>query len=279
VSAGSRDRLLERRVLGQCGFDVPVVGMGTWKTFDIGPNDEPYAAAIVDQAIAGGSNFFDSSPMYGRAERVLGGALEKQRERALVATKLWTPSAAEGRRQAVDALRWFGDVVDLYQVHNLVNWRAQLDLLDELKSQGKVRAIGATHYQVAAFDELIDVMRLGRIAAIQIPYNPRQREVERAVLPLAADLGLGVVVVRPFGEGTLVRRSPSEKELHPLAEFGVRTWPQALLKWVLSDHRCHVAIPATLNERHLAENIAAGSPPWFGPDERDYVATLATTRV
>ena len=270
---------MERRQLGQCGFDVPVVGMGTWKTFDIGRNDEGYAGAIVSQAIAGGSNFFDSSPMYGCAEGVLGRALERQRDRALVATKIWTPSAEEGRRQAESALQFFGGVVDLYQVHNLVNWRAQLDLLDELKARGAVRAIGATHYQASAFGELEDVMQIGRIGAIQIPYNPRQREVERRILPLAHDLNLGVVVMRPFGEGSLVQRSPSSAELRRLEPFGVRTWPQALLKWVLSDRRCHVAIPATLDERHLADNIAAGSEPWFGPEERDYVAMLATTRV
>ena len=261
-------------MLGQCGFDVPVVGMGTWKTFDVGPDDEGGARAIVTQAIDGGANFFDSSPMYGRAESVLGRALEGRRGQALVATKIWTPSASEGRQQAEAALRYYGGVVDLYQVHNLVNWRAQLDLLDELKARGAVRAIGATHHRAAAFDELIDVMQTGRIAAIQIPYNPRQREVEQRVLPLAAELGLGVVVMRPFAEGSLVQRSPDAAALRPLEAFGVRTWAQALLKWVLSDRRCHVAIPATLDERHLADNIAAGSPPWFGAEERDYIASL-----
>jgi aryl-alcohol dehydrogenase-like predicted oxidoreductase len=270
---------MERRMLGNCGFDVPVIGMGTWKTFDIGPNDEGYAAAIVTEAIAGGANFFDSSPMYGRAEAVLGHALERQRDRALVATKIWTPSPAESRKQTDAALRYYGGVVDLYQVHNLVNWRAQLDLLEALKARGAVRAIGATHYQWSAFGELEDVMQTGRIGAIQIPYNPRQREVERRILPLAEDLNLGVVVMRPFGEGALVQRSPDTAALRPLEAFGVRTWPQALLKWVLSDRRCHVAIPATLNHQHLADNIAAGSTPWFGPDEREYVATLATARV
>ena len=265
---------MERRQLGNCGFDVPVVGMGTWKTFDIGVDDEGDARTIVAQAIDGGANFFDSSPMYGRAEGVLGRALEGRRHQALVATKIWTPSASEGRQQAEAALRCYGGVVDLYQVHNLVNWREQLDLLDELKAQGAVRAIGATHYRPAAFDELIEVMQTGRIAAIQIPYNPRQRDVERRVLPLAAELGLGVVVMRPFAEGSLVQRSPDAGALRPLEAFGVRTWAQALLKWVLSDRRCHVAIPATLDERHLADNIAAGSPPWFGAEQREYIASL-----
>jgi aryl-alcohol dehydrogenase-like predicted oxidoreductase len=267
---------MERRALGNCGFDVPVVGMGTWKTFDVtGARDEAHAATIVRRALDGGANFFDSSPMYGQAERVLGAALEGQRDRALVATKIWTPSKHEGRRQAEAALEFFGNRIDPYQVHNLVNWREQLDLLEDLKARGVVRAIGATHYQPSALGELMDVMKSGRIGTIQVPYNPNQREVERAVLPLADDLGLGVVVMRPFGEGSLLRRSPGESHLRPLREFGVRTWPQALLKWVLSDRRCHVAIPATFDAHHLDDNIAAGSEPWVGQTERDYVDSLA----
>lgn len=119
-------------------------------------------------------------------------------------------------------------------------------------------------------------MQTKRISAIQIPYNPQERDVERVLLPLAADLGLGVVVMRPFGEGSLLRQPPSEGELRPLAAFGVHTWPQALLKWVLSDPRCHVAIPATSKPERMRENAAAGDPPWFGPEERAYVARLAS---
>jgi diketogulonate reductase-like aldo/keto reductase len=165
--------------------------------------------------------------------------------------------------------------VDLYQVHNLVNWRAQLDELERRRTNGVVVAIGATHYSASAFGELADVMKTGRISAIQIPYNPRQREVERAILPLAADLGLGVVVMRPFGEGALLRRVPSDEELKCFASFGVRTWPQALLKWILSDVRCHVAIPATSKPERMTENAAAGNPPWFDAEERAYVVRLA----
>jgi len=138
-----------------------------------------------------------------------------------------------------------------------------------------VVAIGATHYQAPAFEELQAVMRTGRITAIQIPYNPIQREVEDTVLPLAADLDLGVVVMRPFAERGLLRRMPTEAELAPLAAFGVRTWPQALLKWILSDPRCHVAIPATSKPHRMTENAAAGNPPWFGAAEREYVSRLA----
>jgi aryl-alcohol dehydrogenase-like predicted oxidoreductase len=117
-------------------------------------------------------------------------------------------------------------------------------------------------------------MRTGRIQAVQVPYNPREREVERLILPLAAELGLGVVLMRPFGEGELMRRPPAPAALEPLAAFGVRTWAQALLKWGLSDPRCHVSIPATSRPERAAENAAAGQPPWFGKEERALVEKL-----
>ena len=270
---------MEIRTLGNSGLHVPVIGMGTWNTFDVrGGKDEAHARRVVDAALDDGANFFDSSPMYGEAERVLGAALEGRRERAIVATKIWSSSSNEGRRQADTALRFFAGRVDLYQVHNLVNWREQLELLESLKAQGKVTAIGATHYQAAAFEQLETVMRTGRIAAIQIPYSPAQREVEKRILPLAADLNLGVILMRPLAEGALMRRTPEESALAPLARFGVTTWSQALLKWGLSDERCHIAIPATFNLDHMRQNAAAGQPPWFDPDTRERVARLATGR-
>lgn len=267
---------METRILGSSGLTVPVVGMGTWRTFDVqGSKAEQNARAVVDRALESGATFFDSSPMYGRAEEVLGRTLTGQRERALVATKVWTPSSSEGRLQADRALSYFGGWIDLYQIHNLVNWPGHLPVLEALRDEGSITAIGATHYQEAAFDELATVMKTGRVSAIQIPYNPVQRKVERVILPLAVELGLGVIVMRPFGEGSLLRSSPPASALTGLAQFGVTTWPQALLKWGLSDPRCHVTIPATSRPERMTENAAAGQPPWFGPAERDYVARLA----
>jgi aryl-alcohol dehydrogenase-like predicted oxidoreductase len=267
---------VEIRRLGRSGLQVPVVGMGTWQTFDVrGDVAERNAAAVVDVALDSGATFFDSSPMYGEAERVLGGALEGRRDRALVATKVWARTVREGEQQIGRALGYFGGRVDLYQVHNLVSWRDHLTVLERLREQASVVAIGATHYSSAAFGELAEVMRTGRISAVQIPYNPGEREVEEEILPLAADLGLGVVVMRPLGQGRLVRRPPKPSELEPLRPFGVRAWPQALLKWILSDPRCHVAIPATSSPEHMAEDAAAGDPPWFGPEERELVSRLA----
>jgi aryl-alcohol dehydrogenase-like predicted oxidoreductase len=267
---------LEERPLGRTGPAVPVVGMGTWQTLDVrGAAAEARAREIVHEALDAGVRFMDSSPMYGEAERVLGESLDGRRDEALVATKVWTPDPAEGEAQVDRALGWYGGRVDLYQVHNLTAWREQLATLERRRDAGEVRIIGATHYSPSAFGELAGVMRTGRIEAIQVPYNPHEREVERQILPLAEELGLGVVVMRPLGGGGLVRRAPAESELAPLREYGVETWAQALLKWVLSDRRCTVAIPATSRPGRMGENAAAGAPPWFDEDARALVARLA----
>lgn len=266
---------MERRPLGNSGLVVPVIGVGTWRAFAApSQHAQARATALVDQALTNGANFFDSSPMYGAAERVLGDALHDRRAAAIVATKLWADSLAEARGQLAAALSFFGGRVDLYQAHNLTNWRENLGLLEQARADGQITAIGATHYNPRAFDELRTVMETGRIATIQIPYNPWEREVERVILPLAADLGLGVIVMRPFGEGSLLHRPPSAAALEPLAAFGVHTWAQALLKWILSDPHCHVAIPATSKPERMQENAGAGAPPWFGPEERAYVAHM-----
>lgn len=267
---------MEHRTLGKSGLQVPVVGMGTWRTFDVrGEPAMKNARAIVDTALTTGVNFFDSSPMYGAAESVLGELLRGRRDQALIATKVWASTRSEGLAQVKRALSLFNNCIDLYQIHNLVNWLEHLGLLERLHESGQVRAIGATHYSSSAFRELRKVMQTGRISVIQIPYNPLEREVEQDILPLAADLGLGVVIMRPFAEGSLMRRIPSEEALKPLYPFGVTTWGQALLKWILSDPRCHVAIPATTRPQRIIENAVASSPPWFGPEERALVTRLA----
>lgn len=250
--------------------------MGTWQTFDVrGDEAERNSRSIVDAALQSGANFFDSSPMYGEAERVLGACVKDRRDQALIATKIWAQSTGEGREQIRRAFEFFAGRVDLYQIHNLLLWREHLPVLERLHDEGSVRAIGATHYKASAFAELKRVMQTGRITAIQIPYNPFEREVEHEILPLAADLGMGVIVMRPLGGGNLARRSPAQAELQPLKRFGINTWAQALLKWILSDERCHVAIPATSHASRMTENAAAGDPPWFGPEERKLVARLA----
>jgi diketogulonate reductase-like aldo/keto reductase len=256
---------MEERRLG------PVVGLGTWNTFGA---DMVLAGRVVAAALDAGVRVFDSSPMYRGAEASLGAALDGRRDDATVATKIWSQSAEEGREQYRRQLEWFGRV-DVQQIHNLAAWREQLAWLEPERDEGRVSKLGVTHYAVSAFGELAEAIRTKRFDVVQLPYNPHEREVERELLPLAADLGIAVIVMRPLGEGSLVRRSPSEAALEPLRSFGVETWGQALLKWVLSDERVDVAIPATSRPERPAENAAAGMPPWYGPEERALVERLA----
>jgi diketogulonate reductase-like aldo/keto reductase len=258
---------VEERRLG------PVVGLGTYRTFE---SDLASAREVVDATLASGGRVFDSSPMYGAAEATLGGALGERRRQATVATKIWTSSVEEGRAQYAAQRGFFGRV-DLEQVHNLVAWEEHLPWLEEEKREGRIDRIGVTHWSAGAFGELERALRTGRFDVVQLPLNPGERESEQRLLPLADELGIPVVVMSPFG-GTgapLLRHRPSEGELEPLRAFGVDTWPQALLKWTLSDLRVDLVIPATRHAERARENAAAGEPPWFGPAERTHVARLA----
>jgi diketogulonate reductase-like aldo/keto reductase len=256
---------MEERHLG------PVVGLGTWRTFD---GDEHLARRVVGAAHEAGSRLVDTSPMYGGAERALAAALEARREDVVVATKIWANSADEGRRQLDAQLGWYRRV-DVEQIHNLVLWREHLPMLERERDAGRVGRIGVTHFSASAFGELAEALRTRRFDAVQLPLNPGERECERELLPLAAELGIPVIVMRPLGAGALVGRPPRAEALEALRPFGVETWAQALLKWALSDPRVDVVIPATSRPERTAENAAAGSPPWFGREERALVERLA----
>jgi diketogulonate reductase-like aldo/keto reductase len=256
---------MEERRLG------PVVGLGTWRTFG---GDRETARAVVSAALDAGCRIVDSSPMYGEAEASLSEALGGRRDEACVATKIWSGSQDESRAQYEAQLGWFGRV-ELEQVHNLVAWREHLPWLEAEKAAGRVGRIGVTHYDPGAFGELAAALRTGRFDAVQLPLNPRRREAERELLPLAAELGVAVLVMQPLGAGSLVGSAPSEQDLAPLHDFGVETWAQALLKWALSDERVDAVIPGTKRPERARENARAGEPPWFGADERAYVERLA----
>lgn len=269
---------MERRTLGRTGLVSGVIGLGTWQTFDVSLTSHADMAVrqeIVRTAIEAGMNLFDSSPMYGRAEAVLGRTLEGRRSDVLVATKVWAPSLSQGRQQIAQALRHYEGYVDLYQVHNLVSWREYLPLLRELQAAGSVRATGVTHYAHSAFPALIEIMESEDIGCVQIPYNAVDGVAERDLLPLAAARNIGVIVMSPLGTGRLTHAAPPGHELEWLRNFGITTWAQALLKWVVSDERVAVTIPATSRPERARENALAGALPLFGPAERERVTWLA----
>jgi aryl-alcohol dehydrogenase-like predicted oxidoreductase len=267
---------LERRELGRSGIEVPAVGLGTWRVLDVRGSEEEPRHEVVRAALEEGANLFDSSPMYGEAERVLGDALSKHgRERAVVATKVWSSNDGEAERQIERSLSYFGGHIELYQVHNLVAIERRLDSLHRLKDEGRVDAVGATHYSRAALGDLASLMQSGLVDFVQVPYNAAETSVTQEVLPLAREMGLGVIVMVPLGSGRLLRDAPSPAELEPLRDSGIQTWAQALLKFVLSDERVSCAIPATSSPERMRENARAGEPPWLAEEERRYVAALA----
>jgi aryl-alcohol dehydrogenase-like predicted oxidoreductase len=254
------------------------VGLGTWTVFDVPPSEEDGPRAVIEAAFGAGTRFVDSSPMYGRSEGVLGRALAAARVRAsaVVATKIWTPSVLEGRQQLDSQLDYFGGRVEIEQIHNLVAWRDHLGWLEEEVKQGRVALLGATHWNESKFGELTELMRTGHLDCIQVPYSPTERRAEREVLPLAEEMDIGVIAMRPFAEGSLLERAPADPAI--LRDLGVQSWPQALLKWTLSDRRVKVAIPATSSVEHALSNAAAGDPPWFDDEQRGLVERVLAER-
>lgn len=256
-------------------IDVSVIGMGTYRSFDVrSESDVEVRRDIIANCLESGLSLIDSSPMYGNAERVIGLTTGDAgvREKLRFATKVWTRGRSEGERQIQESFELMGtDYIDLLQVHNLLDWRTHLDTLESLKESGKIGAIGATHNTAGAYPEMMQMMRTGRIDAIQVPYNVVERACEAEVLPLAEEMGIAVLVMEPLEKGRYVtglRRAP---DLTPLAEFGVETWAQALLGWVISDHRITSAIPATSRPQRILENARAGELGNLPEELRDYI--------
>lgn len=257
---------MEERRLG------PVVGLGTWSTFD---RDARLAGEVLDAALDGGTRLVDSSPMYGGAEASLGTALHGRRDRVTIATKIWTSSVEEGRAQLDAQLDFYGGRVEVEQVHNLVAWREHLPWLEAERDAGRIGRLGVTHYRAEAFDELAEALRTRRFEVLQVPYNPWERECERELLPLAAELDVAVLGMRPLGGSDAGERRRLDPPAEALAELGVETWAQALLKWALADERVDCVIPATSKPARARENAAAGEGEPFTAEQRRRVEELA----
>ncbi|HEX5477999.1 MAG TPA: aldo/keto reductase [Burkholderiales bacterium] len=244
------------------GEALPVIGLGTWQTFDVGEDAAARAQlAEVLQALAdAGAQVVDSSPMYGTSESVAGELVARLglRERLFIATKVWTSGREEGLRQIEESFRRLQvERMDLMQVHNLLDAETQTRTLLALKERQKVRYVGITHYTASAFPEVERRLKAGRYDFLQINYSLGDREAENRVLPLCRDLKVAVLINRPFGQGGLFGRTRG-KPLPPwAAELGIASWAQFFLKWIVSHPAVTCAIPGTAKPAHMKDNLGA----------------------
>ena len=256
------------RPIPASGEALPVIGCGTYGGFDVDPGSAAYARLpdVIEALTAAGGRVLDSSPMYGRAEAVVGELLTTSAagRRVFLASKVWTHGAAAGERQMAQSLRRLGvDCIDLMQVHNLVDWRTHLSTLRDWKAQGRVRYVGVTHYSASAYDELERVMRREPLDFVQVNFALDDRAAGERILPLAAERGMAVLINLPFGAGRLLARLRGRALPAWAGEIGAATWPQLLLKFVLSRPEVTCVIPGSGNPEHMRDNVAAGreTPP------------------
>ena len=265
---------MEYRKLGN--IDISVIGLGTASTFDVtDKTDIAVRQQIVDNCLANEINLIDTAPLHGRAEEVVGAITDGRRDKFYFATKVLREGKKAGEERIAESFKLLKtDYIDLLQVHNLLDWRTQLATLERLKEEGKIGMVGMTaskHLIDEAYPIFSDLMKDRRIDAIQIPYNVVERDCEKELLPLAEELGIGVLVMEPLQKGNYVKQLKRQPDLGPLAEFGIQTWGQALLSWVITDTRVSSAIPATTRPERIEENALPGSLGRMPQELRDYV--------
>lgn len=267
------------RVIPSTGEKIPAAGLGTWQTFDIGESAAERAPLkeVLSLFYELGGRVVDSSPMYGRSEKVLGEiAAELSLTRKIFfATKVWTRGREDGIRQMKNSARLFGtEVIDLMQIHNLVDWRTHMETLLRMKEEGNFRYIGITHYTTAAFGELAAVLKEYPVDFLQIPYSIAVREAENELLPLAAEKKTAVLVNRPFEGGSLFRKTAGKELPDWAADFGCESWAQFFLKYLLGNEAVTCVIPATSKPSHLKDNMRAGLGRLPSAEERVRMARL-----
>ena len=250
------------RAIPATGARIPVVGMGTWITFNVGSSLalRRQRLEILRLFFERGGGVVDSSPMYGSSEEVVGWCLERLQDtnRLISATKVWTSSDGHGRGQMAESRRLWGiDAFDVMQIHNLVNWEGHLNTLLKAKEAGQVRYIGVTTSHGSRHGEMERIMRNQPIDFVQFTYNILDRWAEDRLLPLAAERGLGVIINRPFQGGNLFSRFQGKPLPNWIGEFDCENWPQFLLKFIVSHPAVTCAIPATAQLDHMKENMGA----------------------
>ena len=248
------------------GIALPVVGMGTWITFNVGDNREALAqrTAVMEAFFEAGGAVIDSSPMYGSSQATVGHGLEQLGipDQLFAADKVWTSDVSEGRDQiARTQRRWGVDRFGVMQVHNLLGWRGHLETLQAMKEEGLAGHIGITTSHGRRHGELEEIMATQPIDFVQLTYNIADREPEQRLLPLAKERGIAVIANRPFRRGALIGATQGEPLPDFAAEIGAETWPKLLLKFIVSHPALTVAIPATRSVSHVRENMAAARGP------------------
>jgi diketogulonate reductase-like aldo/keto reductase len=263
AAAASPSPLVAREIPSS-GESLPVIGLGTWQTFDVGASETAPLQRVLSTFVARGGTLVDSSPMYGRSEEVLGDLAAKlSLHRSLfVATKVWTSGKSAGIRQMEASERKLHTKkIDLMQVHNLVDFDTHLPTLRAWKESGRIRYIGITHYHSAAYEEVERVLRRERLDFLQINYSVAERDAENRILPLARERGVAVIVNRPFAGGAIFGRVRGRQLPTFAAEIGCTSWAQLFLKFILGHPAVTCAIPATDDPKHLEDNMTAGRGP------------------
>lgn len=252
-----------QRAIPSSGEKIPAIGLGTSRTFDVGatPNELNPLREVLRQFVQLGGKVVDTSPMYGRAEAVVGDLVAqlKLRDQVFLATKVWTTGKQAGLEEMERSLQLLKTrQIDLMQVHNLVDLETQLATARAWKAEGRVRYVGVTHYVESALPEVEKVLRHEQLDFLQINYSIIEREAEKRVLPLAREKGVAVLINRPFARGDLFSRLRAQPLPAWATEFDCQSWAQFLLKWILANGAVTCAIPATNNPRHLADNMRGG---------------------
>lgn len=263
VAAGEAPAMLTRAIPSS-GEKLPVIGLGTWQTFDVDlkPDNGAQLESVLSQFAKLGGRVIDSSPMYGRSEEVIGELSAKLglRDKFFLATKVWTRGQQAGIESMERSLqRLQTKRIDLMQVHNLVDLETQLATMREWKEQGRFRYLGITHSNSGSHPEVVKVLEKEKVDFVQINYSIMEREADRRILPLAQERGVAVLANRPFGGGDLFGRVRTKPLPDWAAEFDCRSWAQFFLKWIVAEPAVTCAIPATNNPKHLDDNVQAGS--------------------
>ncbi|HTR87185.1 MAG TPA: aldo/keto reductase [Reyranella sp.] len=254
---------MNKRKIQSTGEMLPVIGLGTWRGFDVGTAtaDRAPLADVLAALFEAGGSVIDSSPMYGRAEGVTGDLLSEAgtRDKAFIATKVWTSGREPGIAQMERSFKLLRtDKIDLMQIHNLLDWETHLPTLQAWKKEGRIRLLGVTHYTPGAHASLEAVLARGGFDFVQVDYSLDDRSAETRLLPFARDKGIAVLINLPFGGGGLLGRLGRRKLPDWAAEIGCTSWAQLLLKFVLANPAVTCAIPGTSNPAHMRDNLQAG---------------------